>query len=244
MDKPRHHTLQGICQDVCVSYRSVVEVHRRIREVVLRENGKVITQNLGTFFCRDVQPRTGVLNGVAWSSDGFFEVGLKGERSERTDAHDEPDVERVSFTIGSGFLGDSVFGDLFSQRGFRLFEFDQESGTIMGTRLGIDVDPEPVGEENADRENVSIQGLVAGFNNVVFEVRESDNVGVINGQLLADAEALIVVNGTRIGLNESAVIDVSGPVEFSIDSSFFDIFRHPSGFAYRLSYTFVNPNEV
>ena len=90
MVKPRHHTLQGICQDVCVSYRSVVEVHRRIREVVLKENGKVITQNLGTFFCRDVQPRTGVLNGIPWATDGFFEVGLKGERSERGQ-HVEPE---------------------------------------------------------------------------------------------------------------------------------------------------------
>ena len=92
MAKPRHHTLQGICQDVCVNYQQVVEVHRRIRDVVLLENGKVITQNLGTFFCRSVKSRSGVLNGVEWTSEPFIEVGLKGERSDELHAIEQPQL--------------------------------------------------------------------------------------------------------------------------------------------------------
>ena len=133
MVKPRHHTLQGICQDVCVNYQQVVEVHRRIREVVLEENGKVITQNLGTFFCRDVKPRSGVLNGQGWTSDGFFEVGLKGERSDRDGSHNVGTAERVSFALPTGNLSGSLFGGLFGVVPFRLLEFSNVDNSIVGT---------------------------------------------------------------------------------------------------------------
>ena len=90
MAKPRHHTLQGICQDLCVNYQQVVEVLRRIRAVCLEENGKVITQEAGTFFCRNVSGRSGVLNGVPWTSEPFIELGLKGERSNGVHPENDP----------------------------------------------------------------------------------------------------------------------------------------------------------
>ena len=238
MVKPRHHTLQGICQDVCVNYQQVVEVHRRIREVVLEENGKVITQNLGTFFCRDVKPRSGVLNGQPWNSDGFFEVGLKGERSERDGSHNVGTVERISFAVPSGFLGDSLFGDLFGGRPFRSIEFSADSNEIVGTTIGINPSMRILDQANPDRSSADAEGLSDGFNDVVFEIRESDNSGSLFFEQLSNAEALLVVNGSRVAMGGSTDVDVSDPVDIAYDGDLFAQNPTPNSFVYRISYTF------
>ena len=244
MVKPRHHTLQGICQDVCVSYRSVVEVHRRIREVVLEENGKVITQNLGTFFCRDVKPRSGVLNGAVWNSDGFFEVGLKGERSDRTGAHNPATAERVSFAVPSGFLGDSIFGDLFGARPLRSIEFADDRNEIVGTSIGINPAVRVLDQVNASRSNITAENLSEGFNDVVFEIRESDNSGNQLFEQLSNAEALLVVNGVRVAMGGSTDVDVSDVVEIGYDGDLFAQNPTPSSFVYRINYTFQDADSI
>lgn len=245
MNKPRHHTLQGICQDVCVSYQQVVEVHRRIRDVVLSENGKVITQNLGTFFCRDVRPRVGVLNGTPWSTDGFFEVGLKGERTERSEAHDVGDVERVSFVIGSGFLGDGVLGDLLANRPLASLEF-QDTGIIVGTRRPNP--PLPIGQDfSLVTEQVSAEGLVAGFNNVTFEITEEDNPTVFpldNLLRLQLAGQVLLVNGVGVGLGESIDVDVSEVLEIGYNTTIPGSTSGVQSFNFRISHTFFDPGAV
>jgi len=240
MVKPRHHTLQGICQDVCVNYQQVVEVHRRIREVVLKENGKVITQSLGTFFCRDVGPRSGVLNGAAWSTDGFFEVGLKGERTDRTELHDRPEAERLTFLLSSGSFVDSVFSDLFSPRPIVLFDFTEgvpvmvNRGSLFQPRMALD-DADVI-----DRSGVPVDDLVDGFNDVKIEILESDNVGLFRFESLRDADALLVVGGERIAMGGELVLDVSAPIQVNVDPSAIAFRPQANGFAYRLSYTYFS----
>lgn len=243
--KPRHHTLQGICQDVCVSYQSVVEVHRRIRDVVLQENGKVITQNLGTFFCRDVKPRVGVLNGVPWNADGFFEVGLKGERSERTDSHDIGTVQRVSFSVGTGNLGDSLLGDLFSTPGIASLDF-QDDSTIVATRFSGD--PLPLGPRfRTEFQDVAADGLTQGFNDVTLEIRPDDQNNDFPFLILDRLEQLgpvMLVDGMPVGLGDIISLDVSKPVVFDYIVDGLDFTRRPDSWALRISYTFLDENAA
>lgn len=242
MVKPRHHTLQGICQDVCVDYQQVVEVHRRIRDVVLMENGKVITQSLGTFFCRDVKPRSGVLNGKPWSSEGFFEVGLSGERSERNGSHTPPTAERVTFRLGSGGFVDSVLNDLFSPRPIVQFDFTQGLPVIvlLGSSFAL---PNPIDDTMIiDRSRVPVEGLVAGFNDVEVSILEEDNENLFRFDSLRDAEALLVIGGHRVAMGETVSLDVSEPVMSNIDQTAIDFRPQANGFAYRLSYTFIEGN--
>ena len=244
MVKPRHHTLQGICQDVCVNYQQVVEVHRRIREVVLEENGKVITQNLGTFFCRDVKPRSGVLNNVPWDSDGFFEVGLKGERSERDGSHSVGTAERVSFALPTGNLSGSLFGALFGVVPFRLLEFSQDDNSIIGTPFSNNQPVRVVDQNNPDRSTVPLDGLRQGFSNVVFEIRESDNSANQFFEQLSDSEALLLVNGERVAMGGSVGVDVRDPVVIGYDGALFQQQPTPDSFVYRITYTFLDGDSV
>ena len=238
MNRPRHHTLQGICQDVCVNYQQVVEVHRRIRDVVLKENGTVITHEIGTFFCRDVKPRSGVLNGVPWESEGFFEVGLRGERSVRSDSHSVPEVERVTFLLESGGFVDSVLNDLFSPRPVVLLDFTNGMPVIV-TRGSLFQPSLPIDETDIiERSNVPAEGLDEGFNNVQIEILESDNSGLFRFESLRDAEALLVVGGERIAMGGSFLLDISSPVPLSIDPSAIAFRPQANGFRYRLSYTY------
>lgn len=243
--KPRHHTLQGICQDVCVSYQQVVEVHRRIREVVLSENGKVITQNLGTFFCRDVRPRVGVLNGTPWSTDGFFEVGLKGERTERTDAHDVGTVERVSFSVGTGNLAPGLLGDLFSTPGIERLDF-QDDGVIVATRFSGP--PLPLGPRfRTETQMVSAERLSPGFNDVTLEIRPDDQNNDFPFLVLDRLQGLgpvMIVNGVPVGLGDVIDLDVSGPIEFDYIVEGLDFNRRPSSWAFRISHTFVGQDAI
>ena len=245
MVKPRHHTLQGICQDVCVSYQSVVEVHRRIREVVLSENGKVITHNLGTFFCRDVKPRGGMLNGVAWTTDGFFEVGLKGERTERSDAHDVGTVTRVSFSVGTGNLAPGLLGDLFSTPGIASLDFQEDSSIVATRFLGP---PNLLGPRfRTSTIEVSAEGLSPGFNNVELEIRADDNNNDFPFLVVDRLEPLgpvMIVDGMPLGLGDRVELDVSKPVIFDYQVDGLDLSRRPSSWAFRLSYTFFDQNDV
>lgn len=245
MIKPRHHTLQGICQDVCVNYQQVVEVHRRIRDVVLSENGKVITQNLGTFFCRDVKPRVGVLNGTPWSTDGFFEVGLKGERSERNDAHDVRMIERVSFAVSTGNLGDSLLSDLFSTPGIRTLDF-QDDSTIVATRFSGD--PNLLGPRfRTETTEVAVDDLLPGFNNVTFEINPDDQDNDFPFLIRDRLEGLgpvMIVDGVPVGLGDRINLDVSKPVVFRYDVEGLDFNRRPSSFRLRISHTFFDPSVV
>lgn len=240
MTKPRHHTLQGICQDVCVDYQQVVEVHRRIRDVVLEENGKVITQSLGTFFCRDVKPRSGVLNGKPWSSQGFFEVGLSGSRSERDGSHSPTTAERVTFLLESGTFVDSVLTDLLFGQHIALFDFTQGNrvmisvGSVFGT-------PAPISDTLiVDRSDVSVQGLVAGFNDVEISILESDNKDLFNFESLRDSEALLVIGGQRVAMGQTVSLNVESPLVSNIDQSAIASRPQPNFFVYRLSYTFFD----
>lgn len=240
MPKPRHHTLQGICQDVCVNYQQVVEVHRRIRQVVLEENAKVITHNIGTFFCRDVRPRVGVLNGTPWSTEGFFEVGLSGERTERGEAHNDARGERVSFTTTSGVLFDSVLADLFGPFGYSELDFTQGLPVLGRLRnpnnppLPIDLGIDPL------ITSVSANDLDNGFHDVVFEVLDSDNLDNRRLDTLAEVESLLIVNGEPIGLGNSITVDTLAPVQVSVSQAILDSPSRPSQFRYRISYTFVD----
>ena len=240
MTKPRHHTLQGICQDVCVNYQQVVEVHRRIRDVVLTENGKVITHNLGTFFCRDVRPRVGVLNGMPWSTEGFFEVGLSGERTERGGSHSDARAERVSFVVTSGQLSfESVLADLFGP--FPTVEWDFTQGLPVLGRNGRGSNEQFVVDLGEfDSSTVSASGLNNGFHDVTFEVAERDNIDGFRFESLVEAEALLVVNGDRIGMSQSTTVGVFSPVTVEIDDAILNHPRRPNLFNYRVSYTYVN----
>ena len=244
MAKPRHHTLQGICQDVCVNYQQVVEVHRRIREVVLSDGGKVITHNLGTFFCRDVRPRVGVLNGRPWSTEGFFEVGLSGERTERGDAHNDPRGERISFTTTSGVLFDSVLSDLFGPFGYTELDFTQ--GLPVLGRLRNPNDPPLPIDTGIDPliTSVAVNDLENGFHDVVFEVLESDNIDNRRIETLASVESLLVVNGEHLALGGSTTVNTLVPVTVSVSPAILSSPTRPNEFRYRISYTFVdNANE-
>lgn len=167
MAKPRHHTLQGICQDVCVNYQQVVEVHRRIRDVVLQENGKVITQNLGTFFCRSVKSRSGVLNGTDWTSEPYIEVGLKGERSEGQHAIEEPPVasriieERIVIPLT---LPTSTDGLHFAEppNSFSILEsleFVYEEAQVNADPVTVQRTGQQTGSRNADGEPVGMSNV-------------------------------------------------------------------------------------
>ena len=168
MAKPRHHTLQGICQDLCVNYQQVVEVLRRIRAVCLEENGKVITQEAGTFFCRNVSGRSGVLNGVPWTSDPFIELGLKGERSDKVHSPGGPPLasrireERIviplivpTSTTGLEFASPPTSFEILDNLEFRFeqaqvlapVETIQRTGFVVGER---GADGEPVGMSNVE----------------------------------------------------------------------------------------------
>ena len=244
MVKPRHHTLQGICQDVCVNYQQVVEVHRRIRDVVLKENGKVITHNLGTFFCRDQSPRSGVLNGQAWSTEGFFEVGLKGERAERSGSHNEPTATRTTVRLFTQGLGDSVLSDLLDTfPGYESIDF-REDGTIIGQenfdRRQVRLDMRDVIETNT----VSAEGLSVGFHDVNFSIEPDENQFAVQLGIIVPGVPLLQFNEGSIGLGESVTVDITDPVEIVIHP---DYLQNPSrrGFGYRMSFTLVqNESDV
>ena len=240
MPKPRHHTLQGICQDVCVNYQQVVEVHRRIREVVLEENAKVITHNIGTFFCRDVRPRVGVLNGTPWSTEGFFEVGLSGERTERGESHNEARAERVSFVTTSGTLLMSVLADLFGPFGYVEYDFTQGL-PVLGRLRGFDSPTLPI-DTGIDllQTTVSASGLDNGFHDVVFEILEDDNLGNFRLESLIASESLLDVNGEPLAMGGSITVNTIAPVQVSISQAIRDFVPRPNDFNYRVSYTYVN----
>lgn len=239
MAKPRHHTLQGICQDVCVNYQQVVEVHRRIREVVLSEDGKVITHNLGTFFCRDVRPRVGVLNGRPWSTDGFFEVGLSGERTERGDSHNEARAQRVSFVTTSGTLSNDVSADLFGPFGYAELDFTQGL-PILGRLRNLNAVPLPIDMGiDPDRQSVSANDLDNGFHDVVFEILEGDNFENFRFESLVSSESLLEINGEPLAMGGMISVDPLIPVQVSISQAIRDFVPRPNIFNYRISYTFV-----
>ena len=240
MNRPRHHTLQGICQDVCVNYQQVVEVLRRIRQVCLEENGTVITQDAGTFFCRNVQGRSGVLNGKPWTSESFIELGLKGERIVGEHVDPPRTAERVSFTLNSGFIGDSVFGNLFGGTFFPFLDFSDEDSTIFGlTRIDAAL-PIPIDQQFADRNSVDAGDLQAGFNDVEISLELADNKASFFLESLTTAESIFQVNDTPLAIGDMVSVDVNELVRIVIDPAFFDLRPMPNNFDYRISYTFVS----
>ena len=186
MKRPRHHTLQGICQDVCVNYQQVVEVLRRIRQVCLEENGTVITQDAGTFFCRNVQGRSGVLNGRPWTSKSFIELGLKGERIEGGEHVETSELlfERIVVRAGVGFTN---FEDLPNRPDDTFFS---ELNFLPGGVVGL-VSRDGMGNVNNDFTAVEISrqvvvdgvdDFVEGYNDIEISLtRRIDGNGPPNG---------------------------------------------------------------
>lgn len=243
--KPRHHTLQGICQDVCVNYQSVVEVHRRIRDVVLQENGKVITQNLGTFFCRDVQPRTGVLNGNEWSSEGYFEVGLKGERTERVEGLHNPELTgtSVSMTIPHGASLPGVTSNPVLP--FNALEFVGDR-SVFGLRSGTSERQLLLPTVLDTVERVDSADLVEGFNNVVISIDQ--DLGTTQVQVNNELQSigdLMTVQGTPLRRGDSIPVEVESPVQISFPTELIEsIFNGVTFFRFRLQYVFVQPSRL
>lgn len=237
MTKPRHHTLQGICQDVCVSYKSVVEVHRRIREVVLRENGKVITQNLGTFFCRDVKARSGVLNGTEWTSEPYIEVGLKGERSDGVHVDPEPVLSFESVVLRNGvgftnFEGLPSFGrDPFYTE--LVFEDDGQVRLIARDASG-EIEAESVPDEIS---RLPFEGdsseLVEGYNRVAISLTPRiDNQGPPVGL------GAISVGGEVIGRGDLLNIDPQPVIPLESTPAFDDLFFELRQIGYQIQFVF------
>lgn len=237
MAKLRHHTLQGICQDVCVNYQQVVEVHRRIREVVLKENGKVITQNLGTFFCRSVKSRSGVLNGTDWTSEPYIEVGLKGERSNELHVDPEPvlSFERVVLRTGVGFtnfenLPDTGVGPFFTELSFnaggevKLVARD-DLGEVVNESIPLVVSRVPF-EGPTDQ-------LVEGYNNIeVSLTRRFDGSGPPVGL------GVISVGGQVLDINSSISVDPTQSIPLASTPEFDSLFFQLRQIGYQFVFVF------
>lgn len=237
MTKPRHHTLQGICQDVCVSYKSVVEVHRRIREVVLRENGKVITQNLGTFFCRDVKARSGVLNGTEWTSEPYIEVGLKGERSDgvHVDPRTVLSFESVVLRSGVGFTNFEGLPIVNRDPFYTELVFDDNGQAKFIARDAADeIDAEFVANEVTRVPfNGEIDELVEGYNNVVISLLPRiDNIGPPAGL------GVISIGGQVIGIGDSVTVDPQQIISLASTPAFDDLFFELRQISYQISFVF------
>lgn len=237
MVKPRHHTLQGICQDVCVSYRSVVEVHRRIREVILKENGKVITQNLGTFFCRDVKARSGVLNGTEWTSEPYIEVGLKGERSDGVHVDIEPALSFESVVLRNG-VGFTNFEGLpvFERDPFytELVFGDDGEATFFARDAGDAIVAESVASEVTRIPfDGDVEGLVEGYNNVELSLTNRfDNTGPPVGL------GVIAVGGEIIGIGDSIVLDPLELISLASTPAFDSLFFQLREIGYQITFVF------
>ena len=230
MSRPPHHTLQGICQDVCVNYQQVVEVLRRIRQVCLEENGTVITQEAGTFFCRSVKGRSGVLNGKPWTSDSFIELGLKGERSNSVHAIDSPPVatqvlvNRVVIPllgVGAAQFGINDMVTSFEITEDLVFNFDNvnpETGEVANRERF----PQKTGARGPDGSPVGISGI-----NITLSVIFGS---VFDSPAFNAGGPYVSVAGTPLNLGESFVLD-GGPgvyaVEYLADFNLFEVGEIP-----------------
>ena len=237
MPKPRHHTLQGICQDLCVNYQQVVEVLRRIRAVCLEENGKVITQEAGTFFCRTVRGRSGVLNGVPWTSESFIELGLKGERVFEDHAPEEPQLsfESVVLRNGVGFTNfeglpfsdvDPFYTELgFADGGQVLFTARGADGEVIAQSVPDEITRVPFNDETGE--------LVEGFNNVQISLTPRvDNTGPPPGL------DVISIGGELIARDDLLTIEPQEAIPLESTPSFDDLFFELRQIGYQIQFVF------
>ena len=91
---------------------------------------------------------------------------------------------------------------------------------------------------------VPLDGLVPGFNDVVFEIMESDNSSNQFFDQLSASEALLVVNGDRVAMGGSVDVDVVEPVVIGYDGTLFQQQPTPDSFVYRITYTFLDGDSV
>jgi len=245
--KPRHHTLQGICQDVCVNYQSVTEVLRRIAEVCLEENGTVITQEVGTFFCRSVQARTGVLNDTPWTSRAFLEVGVRGKRE-----YDEPihrstfSSTRISFNWGSPRITDSVLSDALGSVFWETMRF-RDDGHIFRTNHGGDEIPSSF-DQNINRSEEIVEGREeAGVSEATVSLLLEDQSTFFNANLIQTIERigpLIAINGTPLGIGTVVPLHPSELNTLSFIPHGDEVLRvsgHNLRFSYTLTEQRLNP---
>ena len=237
MPKPRHHTLQGICQDLCVNYQQVVEVLRRIRAVCLEENGKVITQEAGTFFCRTVRGRSGVLNGVPWTSEPFIELGLKGERVLGEHAPEETSLsfESVVLRNSVGFTNfeglpfsnvDPFYTELnFAVGGEVMFKARNADGVVVAESVPEEITRVPFNDETGQ--------LVEGFNNVQISlIPRIDNTGPPVGL------GVISIGGVVIARDDLLFIEPQETIALSSTPSFDDLFFELRQIGYQIQFVF------
>ena len=241
MPKPRHHTLQGICQDLCVNYQQVVEVLRRIRAVCLEENGKVITQEAGTFFCRSVRGRSGVLNGVPWTSESFIELGLKGERviGEHVPEETSLSFESVVLRNGVGFTNfeglpfpdvDPFYTELrFADGGEVTFIATDADGSVVAESMPVEITRVPFVGETED--------FVEGFNNVQIQLTDRvDNTGPPFGL------GVISIGGQLIARGDLLDIEPQEAIALESTPSFDDLFFELRQIGYQIQFIFGTAN--
>lgn len=135
MTKDERHTLRGICNEICVPYTQVTEVFKRIHDRVLNEDARIITVDIGTFYCSSRSPTTKTLNGKTFDVAGYNVVRLSGGARSTSSSH-EPLSTNIVFVgffsfneIGTGITRNVQFVPQGNSGQFQLW--------IDGTNMGF-----------------------------------------------------------------------------------------------------------